>query len=106
MKAKMKERTMTAPEQEIFNLEAELGKATQHMDVDALDRFYADDIIFTGVTGVVCDKSALMSEARRGAAERRAAAQTKHFVASYDKDDVKVVLRGDSAVASYRFVVT
>lgn len=93
-------------EREILEREAELTEATQRVDVEALDRLYADDIIFTGVTGAICDKSVIMDEARRGEAERRKAAETKHFVASYEKDDLKVVARGDAAVTNYRFVVT
>ena len=98
---------MTATrERDILDLESRLTEATRQLDLEALDRLYADDIIFTGVTGVVCDKSSVMDEARRGKAERGAAPETRHFVASYDKDDIKVVVRGDAAVASYRFVVT
>ena len=98
---------MTAPsEQDIRDLEDRLTHATRQIDLDALDHLYADDIIFTGVTGALCGKSDLMNEARRGAAEHRTAAQTKHFVASYDKSDVKVISRPETAVTNYRFVVT
>jgi ketosteroid isomerase-like protein len=91
---------------DIVSQEEALALATRQLDLDTLDRLYANDILFTGVTGATCGKSSLMDEARRGKAERAAAADTKHFVASYDKDDVKVVRHGDMAVASYRFVVT
>ncbi|HQQ76011.1 MAG TPA: nuclear transport factor 2 family protein [Thermoanaerobaculia bacterium] len=94
-------------EQEILAQEERLTRATREIDLDALDRIYADDILFTGLTGATCGKSSLMDEARRGAAERQAAAGgAKPFVASYAKDDVKVVAHGDTAVTSYRFVVT
>lgn len=93
-------------EQDILTQEERLTLATRHFDLDALDRIYADDIIFTGVTGTLCDKSSLMDEARRGLAQRQAAAETKHFVASFDKDDIRVVAHGDTAVTSYRFIVT
>lgn len=92
-------------EQEILAQEERLTRATRELDLDALDGIYADDILFTGVTGATCGKTNLMDEARRGAAERRAAAATP-IVASYAKDDVKVVAHGDTAVTSYRFVVT
>jgi ketosteroid isomerase-like protein len=98
---------MTATlEQEILGLEKQLTEATRALDLDALGKIYADDIMFTGVTGATCGKSSLMDEARRGVAERQAAAETKRFVASYAKDDVRVVAHGDTAVTSYRFVVT
>ena len=93
-------------EQEVLAQEAQLTVATRELDVEALDRIYADDILFTGVTGAICGKSSLMEEARRGQAERLAAAETKHFVASYDKSDIKVVVHGDTAVTSWRFVIT
>jgi len=93
-------------EQEILAQEERLTRATRELDLDALDGIYADDILFTGVTGATCGKSNLMDEARRGVAERQAAAQARPFVASYAKDDVRVVAHGDTAVTSYRFVVT
>jgi ketosteroid isomerase-like protein len=93
-------------EQDILMQEERLTLATRQFDLDALDRIYADDIMFTGVTGTTCGKSSLMDEARRGLAQREAAAETKHFVASFDKDDIKVVAHGDTAVTSYRFTVT
>lgn len=93
-------------EQEVLAQEEQLTLATRQIDLAALDRIYADDILFTGVTGVTCSKSNLMDEARRGLAERQAAAGTKHFVASYDKGDIKVVAHGDTAVTSWRFAVT
>jgi ketosteroid isomerase-like protein len=96
----------TTLEQKILALEERLTEATRALDLDTLGKIYADDIMFTGVTGAICGKSSLMDEARRGVAERQAAAETKHFVASFDKDDIKVVAHGDTAVTSYRFVVT
>jgi len=93
-------------EQEVLAQEERLTRATRELDLDALDVIYSDDILFTGVTGATCGKSNLMDEARRGAAERQAAAGAGPFVASYSKDDVKVVAHGDTAVTSYRFVVT
>lgn len=93
-------------EQEILAQEDRLTQATRQLDLEALDRIYADDILFTGVTGAPCSKANLMEEARRGVAERKAAAETKHCVASYDKGDIKVVAHGDTAVTSWRFVIT
>ena len=97
---------MATTEQEILAQEEQLTQATRQLDLDVLDRLYADDILFTGVTGATCDKSSLMDEARRGRAERQAAPETQHFVASYDKGDIKVVAHGDTAVTSWRFVIT
>lgn len=94
-------------DREILAEEARLTKATQSVDVDALDRIYADDIMFTGVTGAICDKAMVMDEARRGAAEREKAAQAgAAAVVAYDKDEIMAVRHGDTAVASFRFGVT
>ena len=92
-------------EHDVLLLEERLTLATRELDLDALDSIYADDIMFTGVTGATCDKSSLMDEARRGLAQRQDAA-ARHFVATFDKEDIKVVAHGDTAVTSYRFIVT
>jgi len=92
---------------DIAAAEERLTEATRQVDVDALDRIYADDIMFTGVTGVICDKKAVMDEARRGVAERKAAAEKQSpVVVSYDKDDLRTVRHGATAVSSFRFSVT
>ena len=93
-------------EQEILMQEENLTQAKRNLDIATLDRLYADDVLFTGVTGEVCGKAAMMSEARQGIMQRdTAVAQGKTIVASIDKEDMKVVTHGDTAVASYRFTV-
>jgi len=93
-------------EQEILTQEENLTQAKRQLDIAALDRIYADDVLFTGITGEVCGKTGLLSEATRGIAERdKAAAQGKKFSTSIDKEDIKVATHGDTAVASYRYVV-
>jgi ketosteroid isomerase-like protein len=98
----------TQNDTEIVAREQQLTEATQAVDLDALDRIYADDIIFTGVTGTICDKATVMDEARRGRAERDKAATSPAAAAvvDYQKDELRVVRHGDSAVASFRFGVT
>jgi ketosteroid isomerase-like protein len=95
-------------EHEIRTQEESLTHATRTLDIEALDRLYADDIMMTGVLGdAPCNKSTLIDEAKRGAAQREsAAAGGKQLVGSYDKEDMKVVSHGDTSVTSYRFVVT
>lgn len=94
-------------QQEILTQEENLTQATRNLDIEGLERLYADDIMATGVTGEVCSKSTMIEEARRGIAERQSAiASGKKFVSSYDKEDIKVVSHGDIAFSSYRFVVT
>lgn len=93
-------------EQEILTQEENLTQATRKLDIEALDRIYADDILMTSVLGEPCNKSTVIGEAKRGVTEREsAAAAGKQIVGSSDKEDLKIVSHGDTAVASYRFVV-
>jgi ketosteroid isomerase-like protein len=92
-------------EQEILAHEEKLTRATQTLDIDVLDRLYADDILMTGVLDSTCTKSAIMDELKRGVAQRDSVkAAGKQFVASYDKEDLKIAVHGDTAVSTYRFV--
>ena len=92
---------------DIVAAEERLTQATRRIDLDMLDRIYADDIIFTGVTGVICDKAAVMDEARRGAAARAAAASNDApAVVAYDKDELCAVRHGTTAVSNFRFSIT
>jgi ketosteroid isomerase-like protein len=84
-------------EQEILKLEAELARTEGNLDVSALDRLYADDIMVTAPVGVVVDKPAVMEEVRLAA--------SKATVGTYDKDHLKVRAYGDAAVSSYRMTV-
>ena len=94
-------------DREILVQEDRLTEATRKVDVAALDGLYAEDIIFTGVTGAICDKRAVMDEARRGLAVRQAAASSDAMtVVAYDKDEIRAIRHGDTAVASFRFGVT
>jgi ketosteroid isomerase-like protein len=94
-------------DREILAQEDRLTEATRNIDVAVLDALYAEDIIFTGVTGALCDKNAVMDEARRGLAARQAATSPEAMaVVAYDKDEIRAVRHGDTAVASFRFGVT
>jgi ketosteroid isomerase-like protein len=96
----------TALERVIVAQEETLTRASQGIDVEALDRLYADDIMMTSVLGMGCNKATLLDEARRGVTQRQAAAAAgTPFETSYSKEDLKVVGQGDAAVTSYRFVV-
>jgi ketosteroid isomerase-like protein len=96
-----------ALEKHIGALEAALTHATQSIDLDGLSRLYADDILMTSVLGHAgVSKAGLMDEARRGIAQRQAAADAGNAIeTSYSKEDLKIVGHGDAAVTSYRFVV-
>jgi ketosteroid isomerase-like protein len=85
---------MSEKENEIVNLEEQLTLIESKLDVDALDRIYADDIMVTAPIGICVDKPAVMSEVRLAA--------EKAVIGRYDKDDLKVRAYGDTAVSSYR----
>src|SRR5947209_17886934 len=85
---------MNEVENEIRNLEEELTQTEMQLDVNALDRIYADDIMVTAPIGICVDKPAVISEVRQAA--------DKATIGKYDKDDLKVRAFGDTAVSSYR----
>lgn len=85
---------MNNVEKEIRKLEEALTQTEMKVDVDALDRIYADDIMVTAPIGICVDKPAVMTEIRQAA--------EKAVVGRYDKDELKVRAFGDTAVSSYR----
>ena len=85
---------MSEAEQNVLRLEEELTQMESRLDVDALDRIYADDIMVTAPIGICVDKPAVMDEVRRAAAHA--------VIGRYDKDDLKLRGYGDTAVSSYR----
>lgn len=85
---------MNDVEKEILRLEEELTQTEMRVDVEALDRIYADDIMVTAPIGIVVDKPAVMAEVRQAA--------DKAKVERYDKDNLKVRAYGDTTVTSYR----
>jgi ketosteroid isomerase-like protein len=85
---------MNETEREIWKLEEALTQTERRVDVQALDRIYADDIMVTAPIGICVDKPAVMTEIRSAA--------EKAVVGRYDKDDLRVRAFGDTAVSSYR----
>jgi ketosteroid isomerase-like protein len=85
---------MNEVEKEIVTLEEELTHTEMRLDIETLDRIYADDIMVTAPIGICVDKPAVMTEVRQAA--------EKAVIGRYDKDDVRVRAYGDTAVASYR----
>jgi ketosteroid isomerase-like protein len=90
---------------EILRHEQQLVDAKRTLDLDTIDRLYADDLLLTGVLGEpTCSKSAVMDEVRRGIAERESA--KAQFETVIDHEDTTVMELRDTAIANYRFVVT
>jgi ketosteroid isomerase-like protein len=94
-------------EQEILSHETELLKAKQTLDIEAMRRIYAEDLMLTGVLGEpTCSRPAIIEEVQRGIADReRAIASGRAVQVSAENEDVKVATYGDTAVANFRFVV-
>lgn len=84
---------MNEVEKEILQLEEQLTQTEMLVDVQALDRIYADDIMVTAPIGICVDKPAVMTEVRQAA--------DKAVVSRYDKNDLKVRAYGQTAVTSY-----
>src|SRR4030095_3697686 len=87
---------MNEVEEAILKLEEKLTQTEMLVDVDALNRIYADDIMVTAPVGICVDKSAVMAEVRQGSQNAK--------VESYDKEDLSVRAFGDTAVTSYRII--
>jgi ketosteroid isomerase-like protein len=87
---------MNEIEKQIWNLEEELTQTEMRVDVQALERIYADDIMVTAPIGICVDKPAVMTEIRQAA--------DKAVVGRFDKDELKVRAYGDTAVSSYRII--
>jgi ketosteroid isomerase-like protein len=94
-------------EQEIREQEEQLADAKRALDLDALDRLYADDLLMSGVMGEpTCSKTAIIDEVKRGITERQGAkAAGQPLEMSAGNEDMKVAAHGDTAIANYRFVV-
>ena len=66
---------------EILRQEEQLGDARRTLDLDAIDRIYADDLLLTGVLGEpTCSKTAVMDE--YGAASRNVTARRREGYSS------------------------
>ena len=94
-------------EQEILQQEEQLATAKRALDLAAIDRIYADDLLMTGVMGEpACTKTAIMDEIKRGIADReKAIASGQSIEMAAENEDMKVARHGDTAIANYRFVV-
>lgn len=98
---------MTKTTEQILRHEEQLIDAKRALDIDALDRLYADDLLMSGVMGEpTCSKAAIIDEVKRGIAQRESAAASGQRVdTSVANEDMQVAAHGDTAIANYRFVV-
>jgi uncharacterized protein (TIGR02246 family) len=99
---------MATTTEEILRYEEQFLDAKRALDLEALDRLYADELLLTGVLGEpTCGKTAIFEEVKRGIAEReKAIANGLQVEMSAVNEDIKVTAYDDMAVANYRFIVT
>jgi ketosteroid isomerase-like protein len=79
-------------EQAIMNMEKEMLDALLKGDLSANERYMAEDAVFTGPDGMVMSKSEVISMFKDGNLK----------LESSVIDDMKVNVRGNTAVATYR----
>ena len=61
--------------EQILQHEAQLLDAKRTLDIDVLDRLYADDLLMSGVMGEpTCSKTAIIDEVKSGIAQRQSTA--------------------------------
>ena len=84
----------TLSEEEVLQIDRERVQALLHNDASALDRIYADELIFINQYGVVRDKTHWIATARAG----------EFKFDSYTTEDVQVHIYGETAVVTGRFL--
>ena len=89
-----------------MSLEHRLAEAKRTLDLDSIDRLYANDLFLTGVLGEPsCSKAAVLAEIARGKADMDALTGTE-LRRTVINEDMKIIAHGDAAVTSYRLVVS
>lgn len=86
----------TLVEEEVLQTDRERVQALLHNDGSALERIYADELIFTNQYGMVRDKAHWIATARAG--------EFKFDL--YTTEDVQVRIYGETAVVTGRFLAT
>ena len=84
----------TLSEEQVLQIDRERVQALLNNDASALDRIYAEELIFTNQYGVVRDKAHWIATARAG----------EFKFDSYTTEDVRVRIYGETAVVTGRFL--
>ncbi|MGH9844164.1 MAG: nuclear transport factor 2 family protein [Blastocatellia bacterium] len=84
-----------AGEQAILKLEQQWVDALVKADAAALEKIYADDLIYTHSSGTVDTKASYIDSLKTGKAKYE----------SIERDDVKVRFYGDTAIVTCRSVI-
>jgi ketosteroid isomerase-like protein len=72
--------------EEVLEIEEARNQALQKGDIAALERIYADDLVYTNASGAILSKAEHLAELKK---------RTLHFV-SFVHEDVQVTLHGDA----------
>ena len=92
----------TAPDAaELTRLLKEFLAGASRDDAAVHDRFWADDLVYTGSAGRRIGKPDIMAEVRKAAAPRPGAPVT-----TYTAEDIRIRQYGDTAVVAFRLVGT
>jgi len=86
-------RTLNAAEQEVLKVENDWNQALVNRDTASLQRFYADEYLYTDPDGLVWDKAKDLANLASGSAAR---------LSAYKLDDTSVRMYGDVAVVTGR----
>lgn len=75
---------------EVLKADEERNDALQKGDVVALERIYADDVVYANATGALLTKQQHLADLK---------ARTLHFI-SFKHEDVKAVVHGDTGLVT------
>jgi ketosteroid isomerase-like protein len=89
--------TSKIAEQEVLKVENDWNQALVRRDTASLQRFYADEYLYTDPDGLVWDRTKDLANLTSGSAARFSA---------YKLDDTKVHIYGDVAVVTGRNTIT
>lgn len=86
---------------ELTKLLNEFLAGASHNDAAVHDRFWADDLIYTGSSGRRRGKAEIMKDVRAAPAPRPGDAKT-----TYTAEDIRIQQYGNTAVVAFRLVAT
>ena len=92
----------TAPDAaELTKLLKDFLAGASHNDVAMHDRFWADDVIYTGSSGKRRGKAEIMKDVRAAPAPKPGDATT-----TYSAEDIRIQQYGNTAIVAFRLVAT
>jgi ketosteroid isomerase-like protein len=86
---------------ELTNLLNEFLAGASHNDAAVHDRFWADDVIYTGSAGRRRGKAEIMKDVRAAPAQKEGDAKT-----TYTAADIRIQQYGNTAIVAFRLVAT